>query len=50
MQTIRWFVFYFDYAYLIRLSDITKPTIWQRLFLPIRKYSNSHNFYIFQPM
>ena len=28
MQIIHWFVFYFDYAYLIRLSDVTKPTIW----------------------
>ena len=22
-----WFVFYFDYSYLIRLNDVTKPTI-----------------------
>ena len=22
-----WFVLYFDYSYLIRLSDVTKPTI-----------------------
>ena len=28
MQKIHWFVFYFDYAYLIRLSDVTKPTKW----------------------
>ena len=28
MQIIHWFVFYFDYAYLIKLSDVTKPTIW----------------------
>ena len=43
-----WFVFYFDYAYLIRLSDVTKPTKWQ---LPLQygKYinSNTHNFPIF---
>ena len=28
MQIIHWLVFYFDYAYLIRLCDVTKPTIW----------------------
>ena len=28
MQKIHWFVFYFDYAYLIGLCDVTKPTIW----------------------
>ena len=27
MQIIHWFVFYFDYAYLIRLSDVTKPPL-----------------------
>ena len=26
-QIIHWFVFYFHYAYLIRLCDITKPTM-----------------------
>ena len=26
MQIINWFVFYFGYAYLIRLCDVTKPT------------------------
>ena len=28
MLIIHWFAFYFDYAYLIRLCDVTKPTIW----------------------
>ena len=27
MQIIHWFVSYFDYAYLTRLCDITKPTL-----------------------
>ena len=26
MQIIHWFVLYFDYAYLISLCDVTKPT------------------------
>ena len=28
MQIIHLFVIYFDYAYLIRLCDVNKPTIW----------------------
>ena len=47
MQIIHWFVFYFDYAYLIRLSDATKPTIWPLPLQSICKYSNAHNFHIF---
>ena len=43
-------VFYFDYAYLIRLCDVTKPTIWQLPLQSICKYSNVHNFHIFQPI
>ena len=50
MQIIHWFVFYFDYAYLIRLSDVTNPTIWPLLLQSICKYSNAHNFQIFQPI
>ena len=37
MQIFHWFVFYFDYAYLIRLSDVTKPTIWP---LPLSPFAN----------
>ena len=46
---IHWFVFYFDNAYLIRLSDVTKPPIWPLPLQSICKYSNAHNFHIFQP-
>ena len=48
MQIINWFVFYFEYAYLIRLSDVTKPTKWPLLLQYIFKYSNAHDFPIFQ--
>ena len=48
--TNHWFVFYFDNAYLIRLSDVTKPTIWPLSLQSICKYSNAHNFHIFQPI
>ena len=48
MQIINWFVFYFDYAYLIRLSDVTKPTKWPLPSQSICKYSNVHNFPVFQ--
>ena len=41
---MHWFVFYFDYAYFVRLSDVTKPTIWPLLLQSICKYSNAHNF------
>ena len=27
MQFIHWFVLYYDYAYLIRLCDVTQPTL-----------------------
>ena len=27
MQIIHWFVFYVDYAYLVGLSDVTKPNM-----------------------
>ena len=47
MQIIHCFVFHFDYAYLIRLSDVTKPTIWPLPLQSICKYSNAHNFHIF---
>ena len=47
MQIIHRFDFYFDYAYIIRLSDITKPTIWPLPLQSICKYSNAHNFHIF---
>ena len=47
---IHWFVFYFDYAYLIRLSDVTKPTTWQLPLQSICKYSNTNHFHIFQPI
>ena len=50
MQIIHSFVFYFDYAYLIRLSDVTKPTICPQSLQSICKYSNAHNFHIFQPI
>ena len=33
-----WFVFYLDYAYLIRLSDVTKPTKWPLPLQSICKY------------
>ena len=46
MQIIHRFVFYFDHAYLIRLSDVTKPTIWPLPLQSICKYSNAHNFHI----
>ena len=50
MQIIYWFVFYFDYAYLIRLCDVIKPTIWPPPLQFICKYWNAHNFHIFQPI
>ena len=50
MQIIHSFVFYFDYVYLIRLYDVTKPTVWPPPLQPICKYSIAHNFHIFQPM
>ena len=38
MQIIHWMVvFYFDYAYLIRLGDVTKSTIWP---LPLNPFAN----------
>ena len=40
-------MFYFDYAYLIRPCDITKPTIWPLPLQAICKYSNAHKFHIF---
>ena len=40
----------FDYAYLIRLCDVTKPTIWPLPLQSIFNYSNAHNFYVFQPI
>ena len=46
MQIIHWFVFYFDYTYLIRLSDVTKPTIWPLPLQSICKYSKTDNFHI----
>ena len=44
---IHWFVFYFDYAYLISLCDVTKPTIWPLPLQSICKYSNTYNFLSF---
>ena len=44
MQIIHLFVFYFDYAHLIRLCDVIKPTIWPLPWQSICKYSNAHNF------
>ena len=41
------FCLLFDYAYLIRLCDVTKPTKWPLLLESICKYSNAHNFHIF---
>ena len=46
-KEIHWFVFYFDYAYLIRLCYVTKPIIGQLPLQSICKYSNTHSFYIF---
>ena len=46
MQPIHSFVFHFNYAYLIRLSDVTKPTIWPQSLQSICKYFNAHNFHI----
>ena len=48
MQIIHWFVFYFHYAYSIRLSDVTKTTIWPPPLQSICKYSNAYIFHIFQ--
>ena len=45
---INWFVFYFDYAYLIRLCDIIKPTLWPLPLQSIFTNLNAHNFPIFQ--
>ena len=39
---------YIDYAYLIRLCDVTKPTKWPLPLESICKYSNAHKFHIFQ--
>ena len=50
MQIISWFAFYFNYAYLIRLCDVTKPTLWPLPLQSIFKYSNANNFPIFQPI
>ena len=50
MLIIHWFVFYFDDAFLIRLRDVTKPTKWPLPFESLCKYSNAHNFNIFQPI
>ena len=47
MHVIHWFVFDFDYAYLIRLCDVTKPTIWPLPFQSICKYSNAYNVLVF---
>ena len=41
--------FIFDYAYLIRLCDVTKPTIWPLPLQSTCKYSNAYNFLVFQP-
>ena len=46
LRIIHWLVFYFDYACLIRLCDVTQPTIWPLPLEFISRYSNSHNFFI----
>ena len=43
MQIIHWFVFYNDYAYLIRLSDVTKPTIWPLPLQSMCKFLTTYN-------
>ena len=50
MQIIHWFVFYFDYTYLIRLCEIAKPIKGPLTLQSICKYSNDHNFPIVQPI
>ena len=44
MQITHWFVFYFDYAYLIRLCNVTKPSIWPLLLQSICKDTNARNY------
>ena len=50
MQIINRIVIYFNYAYLIRLIDVTKPTKWPLPLQSICKHSNANNFPIFQPI